>query len=392
MSFANPGALWGLLGLMVPILIHLFNANRGRLIHFGDTRFIDEAQARQMRNVFPTELLLLLLRCLLLAALVMLLARPGLEDRASFSGPTAVLISPLALANASPATLVTAREIARQSGAELRLLGAGFPSVTSLTSVPEVQGGAFSLLAELEHRLPVDQSVVLLLATDNRESGWRRPHLSHSVQAIEVVPGAAEDPPRLQVALVADADRQADLVYLRAALASLSLTGLPLDMLETGQESQADIAFVLGASNHTGAPLTVRDAPAASGSRARVMAWQDRSFDIRLHQPIGAGEPLLVDQQGDPVAQLVLTDEASEIRWNARFNPEHAAIVGDGEFPDLLSSMLLAGWPALANQRSLTRPGMISRPSDPLAPVWAVLIAVIWLAERYLATPRRIRE
>jgi len=65
--FAHPAYLWGLLALSLPILVHLFNRRRPRPLAFGAIEFVLRSQQRRVRRLRLRQILLLALRCLLIA-------------------------------------------------------------------------------------------------------------------------------------------------------------------------------------------------------------------------------------------------------------------------------------------------------------------------------------
>ncbi|MFN7768859.1 MAG: BatA domain-containing protein [Planctomycetaceae bacterium] len=80
--FLHPGyVLPGALLLAVPILIHLINRLRFKRVRFAAMEFLLASQQRNRRRVLLEQLLLLALRCLLVAGLVALVARPILDPR-----------------------------------------------------------------------------------------------------------------------------------------------------------------------------------------------------------------------------------------------------------------------------------------------------------------------
>ena len=94
MQFVHPGFLWALLALAVPIIIHLFYFRRFKKVYFTNVRFLreikDESSARRkLRN-----LLVLLMRCLALAALVFAFAQPflPLDDAEVVTGQKSVSV------------------------------------------------------------------------------------------------------------------------------------------------------------------------------------------------------------------------------------------------------------------------------------------------------------
>ncbi|MEZ4825727.1 MAG: BatA and WFA domain-containing protein [Bacteroidia bacterium] len=76
MAFLNPAALWGLLALSVPIIIHFFNLQRPRQILFSNVAFVKEVKKSVVRRVRFRQWLLLLARLLAIAGLVLAFAGP----------------------------------------------------------------------------------------------------------------------------------------------------------------------------------------------------------------------------------------------------------------------------------------------------------------------------
>ena len=73
-SFANPIWLYGLLGLLVPIAIHLLSRKEGKTIYIGSIRHLTDSDTAQFSSIRLNEILLLILRLLLLTVLVFILA------------------------------------------------------------------------------------------------------------------------------------------------------------------------------------------------------------------------------------------------------------------------------------------------------------------------------
>ena len=68
--------LWGLFALLIPILIHLFNFRRHKLVYFSNTAVLRSIQQENAKTRKLKYLVTLLLRCLFIAALVMAFAFP----------------------------------------------------------------------------------------------------------------------------------------------------------------------------------------------------------------------------------------------------------------------------------------------------------------------------
>ncbi|GLU45330.1 BatA domain-containing protein [Allomuricauda sp. NBRC 101325] len=76
MVFANPTYLWALLGLLVPLAIHLWSKKEAKTIKIGSIQLLDESNSRQSSNIQLNEWLLLLLRMAIVALVVLLMAGP----------------------------------------------------------------------------------------------------------------------------------------------------------------------------------------------------------------------------------------------------------------------------------------------------------------------------
>lgn len=80
MSFLNPFLLYGLGAVSVPIIIHLLMQRRVKHVIWAATRFLLHAVEKNKRQMNLEDMILLLLRCLLLAFLALALARPTLRS------------------------------------------------------------------------------------------------------------------------------------------------------------------------------------------------------------------------------------------------------------------------------------------------------------------------
>ncbi|WP_375324156.1 BatA domain-containing protein [Flagellimonas sp. GZD32] len=76
MVFANPTYLWALLGLLVPLAIHLWSKKEAKTIKIGSIQLLDESNSRQSSNIQLNEWLLMLLRMAIVALVVLLMAGP----------------------------------------------------------------------------------------------------------------------------------------------------------------------------------------------------------------------------------------------------------------------------------------------------------------------------
>lgn len=76
LDFLNPAMGWAALSVAIPIAIHLWYRKRARLIEWAAMRWLVEIAKQEQRGLRLQHLWLLLLRCLILLALVAILAQP----------------------------------------------------------------------------------------------------------------------------------------------------------------------------------------------------------------------------------------------------------------------------------------------------------------------------
>ena len=76
MEFVNPGFLYGLFALAIPVIIHLFNFRRFKKVYFTNVKFLSELKQQTQKQSRLRHLLILLMRMLAVAALVIAFAQP----------------------------------------------------------------------------------------------------------------------------------------------------------------------------------------------------------------------------------------------------------------------------------------------------------------------------
>ena len=130
LTLTNPSALLALLGLLVPLAIHLWNRRPGREVAVGSLRWLAAGANRRLRNLRLEQFWLLLLRAALLAALAVALAGPAWRQLRP-AGRGQVLVSPTLADGGSLAALRPTLDSLRARGYRLRWLAAGLPPLTA---------------------------------------------------------------------------------------------------------------------------------------------------------------------------------------------------------------------------------------------------------------------
>lgn len=131
-TLLSPSALLALLGLLVPVAIHLWNRRPGREVAVGSLRWLAAGANRRLRNLKPEQLWLLLLRASLLAVLAVAVAAPVWRQSVP-NGRGQVLLSPEVIGTPAFAALRPTVDSLRRRGYALRWLTTGFPKMSRAT-------------------------------------------------------------------------------------------------------------------------------------------------------------------------------------------------------------------------------------------------------------------
>jgi len=92
MHFANPGFLWALSLLIVPVIIHLFKFRKYRKVYFPNIKFLKRINEEQRANRRLKDILILLSRMIVTAALVIAFARPFIGNEGQLNKGNAISV------------------------------------------------------------------------------------------------------------------------------------------------------------------------------------------------------------------------------------------------------------------------------------------------------------
>jgi len=81
--FLEAAMLAGLAAVAIPIIIHLLNRQRATIVDWGAMRFLLASLTMRRRRIMLEEIILMALRCLVIALLVLALAQPYMPSRSS---------------------------------------------------------------------------------------------------------------------------------------------------------------------------------------------------------------------------------------------------------------------------------------------------------------------
>jgi hypothetical protein len=123
MGFGNPIWLWGFVGLLIPVIIHLLSRKEGRVLLVGSVRHLRESATAQFRSIRLNQILLLLLRSALIASIVLFLSSAFLKKSGDSKNQWLVIEKGLEK-NDEVKTLI---DSLNDSGFETHYLSNGFP-------------------------------------------------------------------------------------------------------------------------------------------------------------------------------------------------------------------------------------------------------------------------
>lgn len=373
-----PAALGALAALLLPLLIHLARRKVLDPVDFAALRWLQIKPHPRQRLRFE-QWPLLLLRLLLLAMLALWLAQPVLRGSAD-RRPTIAVMPGVSVASIAQETL--------PENARRLWLATGFPVLEA--PAPRTIQPISSLLRQLDADLPEANALIVLATAQFDGADAQRPHLARPVDwrivagtpPHEAVRQAA--PPRLSVH--ADAAHAVDARYLRAAAIAWHGDAAGHHLLGPDDPLPDASSGVLAWLDHEplpaawqrwieagGTALLAADTPAPTTLTAQA-TWPDGAGAFVLEgAPMGHGQLLRFTQPPQPQRMPALLDPDFAQRLLAAVQPAPAA-------PTRAD--------ALAHAPIHDATPYPPIPQD-LRPWLAILIALLFLGERWLATRTR---
>ncbi len=377
-----PIALTALAALIVPLAIHIARRTEDRPTDFAALRWLRQKPRPKSRLRFD-ERLLLAIRLLLLTLVALWLARPvlfGVADTAPY-----VAVAPGA--DLARAAQVEGRAVADSPRAHW--LAPGFPALDQ--PAPTAPVAVASLIRQLDADLPADTPLVIVVPQVLEGADAERPRLSRRIDW-RIVPGAAPAAKAAPQALPGvsirhDAAHAGGLKYLRAAVAAWQPVGQEADLDLAGLDAALPPAnrtlIWLGAGTLPAVLIDwIKDGGTAMvASDAVVPADSDR---------VG----VWADALGLPLVEATSLGAGRLLRFTRSLTPAQMPELLEADFPTRLKTVLV---PAASAPRRVAAvdysPGLGAHHVAPapldLRPWLAVLIGLVLLGERWLATLRR---
>jgi hypothetical protein len=401
-----PLGLAALAALAVPLVIHIARRSEQLPTDFAALRWLRQKPRPRQRLRFD-EWLLLTVRLVLLTLVALWLARPvvfGAENKRPVVAVMPGLV-PAEEASAIPPDATTV------------WLAPAFPSLDE--PAPKRSVNFPSLLRELDAKLPPAAKLYVIVPETLQGADAERPRLSRPVDwkivpgAMPAAPSAAQALPTL--ALHADDVHAASLRYFRALATAWQKPAPSCSPSRLRQGVGGWAPAIIAREDAAGSPSPT---PPASGKgedcappAGSVLIWltttalphpvtdwvaQGGTALVAADTPIDrtALTPLWRDPIGAPLVEARAAGRGRLLRFTRPLAPAEMPQLLDGSFPAAMAGLLAAPAPppARVDARDYTPVTGAAAPTPPardLQPGLALLIAAVFLAERWLATARR---
>lgn len=372
-----PMALAALLALAIPVVIHISRRTESRVIDFAALRWLTPSP-RPRRRPRIDERRLLLLRLLLLTALALWLARPvlwGVED-----ARPVIAVAP----GVDPAPVIEAAP----RDARLVWLAPGFPRLRD--AAPEATADTVSLIRQLDAELSPDAPLDVVVPPVLEDADAERPRLTRPVnwrvsdQAVGAEPPMPAAAPALTIRHSAEA--RDGVRYIRAAATAWGSPDAEprLDLAAIDQPLPPEIRHLVWLAAGP-LPETVADWIEDGGI---ALLSHDARLDLDA-PPV----PVWSDAGGRPLAAAGAYGRGRVVQFTRPLEPAAMPQLLDADFPDALERLLVPPAPptrvAAAEHAPLVGARAYALPPLDIRPWLALLIALLFAAERWLATSAR---
>ncbi|MDB5192557.1 MAG: hypothetical protein JWQ96_2120 [Segetibacter sp.] len=189
MQFTQPIWLWGMAAIAVPIVIHLWNVKQGKTLKVGSIAFLTESARAHAKSFRLSELLLLLLRCLLPIVIALLLSNPLWEEQVDLTKEKGwVLIERKSLKEGYNKFKPTVDSLVN-AGYSFHYFEKGFATIkleealkTDQTSSTESPASYWTLLKELNKQVSEKFPVYIFTENSLNRFNGSRPHLAMNLK------------------------------------------------------------------------------------------------------------------------------------------------------------------------------------------------------------------
>ena len=363
MQFMNPIWLWSALGIIIPIAIHLWNQQPGKVLEVGSIRFMDPSPSKRSSRLQLTEIWLLLLRCLIIILIALFLAQPSWNKKTSQSNQGWVLIPKASMKMAYQAHQQSIDSLL-QRGMELHALEPGFPELNLKSDSSSANPSApipnlWALSTQLEKQVPAHYQLHLYTPELLQYYRGVKPDLHRPMvwktyaMPTQVDTAINQRKQSIRIAILAD-DYAADADYLLAACKAI-------------QTVRGDTILVTKFNNPTQIPegqdwlFWLSDKPLPRNNAKHTWSYQLGNAQIvqtQIYSSMGSHQEKIPLYKTIPMqlkGELIWEDgfgQAVLQKWgngqylmNTRFHPDWNGLVWSHAFPTMMQEFLLGSKP-----------------------------------------------
>lgn len=376
MQFLYPIGLLALAGLLIPVLIHLWNTKKGKTLKIGSIAFLSANATARSRSFQLTDLLLFVLRCLILILIAFLLTQPYLKKTSVKTKNKGWILIDKARFAAIYNTQHSSIDSLLNLGFELHDFNLGFNQFLLKDSISKVEARAKlsynSLLNQLNAQIPSGYAAYLFADRRLNNFDGSLPKLNFKLTWKEVlgqdtlktwsttflnkvyegkstpsvtnyIANKVQHLPTVRVAIYDP--KGEDSKYIKAALNAISdftKRKIEIEKLPIGAygRQEADIVFWLS------------DQPVSSSDKQRIFSYQKgktikvnstlSEFSVELKKRIVfdnlKGTATWTDGYGDPI---LLKETVNHFHFYSRFNPQWTDLVWNEQFVSALIPIVL---------------------------------------------------
>ncbi|MEJ7768218.1 MAG: BatA domain-containing protein, partial [Chitinophagaceae bacterium] len=181
-QFIQPLWLFAIAAVAIPVIIHLWNIKEGKTLKIGSIRLLSQSSIQNARSLRWLDLLLLILRCLLIALLAVILSKPLWPQNIHQQKHTGWIVIEQQHLGESYSRFRPLIDSLLKAGFEFHYLAPGYKKAAFKNALKQAQRpfdkkqiSYWYLLAGLEHEVPPGMQVHLFTTNQvERFTGNRR--------------------------------------------------------------------------------------------------------------------------------------------------------------------------------------------------------------------------
>jgi hypothetical protein len=369
LQLLQPSWLYALAGISIPIIIHLWNQRPGRILKVGSISLVPEEAKEYKRSLQLSDLLLLLLRCLLIAALAIVLANPNWKKPFTASKEKGWILIGKENLKETYAHFKSQVDSLYEAGFEFHYFNEGFAKEKledALIKQSDTSGRlSYWKRTELLD-LTMPSSMPVYIFTDNylKHFSGNRPTLSFQpnwftyTPAANVAANAPENPDTSTFNISIITDKYSyDARYIKAAIDAIqafskrnikSTIVTKSEQISSKQDwlfwlSDAAVNENLNATNIFSYAIGKAQAISSvintdANTNLSVLLYKSIAYNDSLNNNI---ESIWKDSFGNPILSLTNSNGKKFYSLYTHFDPSWNELVWNNDFPAILFNLLL---------------------------------------------------